>query len=209
MKRKSLFTFLLVILSFLGLTSCKSSLVSKITDINPKEEYQVENLALNKKSALEIIETTVSSDITYIIIGRNTCAYCKLYVPAYSMIFEDLGIELNYFDIKGINKEAYDEEGKAIYAYSEYQTMVEYLNADNYAIDNGYMETTSFNNNGIKSSLPWLFVPRLYKMQNGRIIGQLAVEEIPDSSSDGFKSFSKTQANSLIQKVNDFVKESE
>lgn len=205
--RKILLAIFLVLFSFLGLTSCKSSLVSNITSINPNEEYNTEELALNKKCALEIIETTISTDVTYVIIGRNTCPYCKLYVPAYSMIFDDLNIELNYFDVKEINVETYDDEGKAIYKYSEYKTLVEYLNSNNYAIENGYMKMSNFNNNGIKSSLPWLYVPRLYKMQNGKIIGQLSVEEDNEQDENGFKHFSKKQANSLISKVQEFVKE--
>ncbi len=189
MYKKILFVLTGFILLFC--VSCgRTSLALRITQIDTTEEYRINEYNINEATSEEI---TNQKGTFYLLIGRNTCKYCKLFIPAYSIILNELGVEnVLYFNVQDKNTVYYDEDDNAHYRDQEYETMVNYLNQGN------YLKSSTFEQNGVKTSLPWLYVPRLYKIVDGEIKGSLGTAISVETVNGVVKPLSKTQAEELI-----------
>lgn len=154
------------------------------------DKYNLENPVLIQYEEFEDLLNVINADddTYYIYFGKPDCPYCQRYLPIVNEIMYSKNIPLLYYNAESVKGTYYDEEG-VLHANKEYADVVNWI-IDNSTVDakeNSYVGTRTEDN----QELDWLFVPRFFKVQNGKIV-------------DCFKSFKEAEDyyNQYLEKNN-------
>ena len=153
-------------------------------------KYNLENPVLIQYKNFDDLLNVINADaeVYYIYMGKPDCPYCQRYLPIINEIMYSKEIPLLYYNAESVKGTYYDEEG-VLHANKEYGDLVNWI-IDNSTLDakeNSYVGTKTKDN----QELDWLFVPRFFKVQNGKIV-------------DCFKSFKEAENyyNQYLEKNN-------
>ena len=187
-------------------------LIVSCSYIPSKDNYGYKNLNKNDSiltmlnSVDETIEIT-STGTKYLYIGWEKCPWCQRYVPYYNNILKENNIETLYYfspyQIKGyVEKE---ENGNIMIDYKteDYKKLVNWILSFDEDLSKNYLKTYSIKaSNEQVFELPWLYVPRLYKIENGAITGVVGTLEGHSKNEEGIVSeFTKEQEELLISNI--------
>ncbi len=177
MKRiKYLFTFLLCAFALCLLGSCNND-TNTYYDSDLKEYTGLSSdTVLRRYSDFKELETIFSEGTHYLYVGKPTCPWCQQYVPYYDEYGKTYDETIYYYNaeyVKG-TYETVDDEGNVVLNVNEdYQYVVDYLSRDEDAVSKGYVKynSTLTDSTGKTWSFLWIYVPRLFKIVDGEIVG--------------------------------------
>lgn len=159
------------------------------------------------KTVDETIEVT-KEGTKYLYIGWEKCPWCQKYLPYYNDVLKENGVEtLYYFSpyyIKGSEEIETDGVVSVKYKNIEYEKLVNWILTFDYDLSKGYLKMNKITaTNEQTFGLPWVYVPLLFKIENGSIVDFVSVLEghERDGINGKVKDFTKEQLNLLISKI--------
>lgn len=205
-KRTTFFVilFIISILCVLFSSSCK-----KESPVN----FGYTGLDANNSIITEIKTVDETIEVTkegtkYLYIGWEKCPWCQKYLPYYNDVLKENGVEtLYYFSpyyIKGSEEIETDENISVKYKNAEYEKLVNWILTFDYDLSKGYLKMNKITaTNGQTFELPWVYVPLLFKIENGSIVDFVSVLEdhTKDEITGKVKDFTEEQLNLLISKI--------
>lgn len=202
-KRAALVTLTLILSLFICSCNTKTNDNYGYKNLKPEESILTE-----LKTVDNLIQNT-SEGTHYVFLGWNACKWCQYYIPYFNDALKQNDVkEILYFtpyEIKGY-KYIKDESGKnidATYKNPEYEKLIQWLLKDDPTLEKGYLKNYEIKLNEKESvNLPWLYVPKIYKVVDGKIIGVVTTLDAHTTNSDGSVSeLSETQKSLIYENI--------
>ncbi len=137
----------------------------------------------------------VSDGTHYIYFGKPECPWCQQYLPYYVEYAELFNQKILYYNpehVKG-TYESLDEKGNIIlYVNEEYQKIIDWIHQFDSDFSKGYTQYNLFvmDSKGSPHTKQWLYVPKLFKVVDGKIVGAVSTieghEKVKDSNGKFF-----------------------
>ena len=212
--KKKLFGFIpfkrkATLLLSLFLCSCDTKTNDNYGYKNLKPE---ESILSEIKTVDNLIQET-SSGTHYVFLGWNACKWCQYYIPYFNDALKQNNVEkVLYFTPYEIKGYTYlkDESGNnvdATYKNSEYEKLIQWLLKDDPTLEKGYLKNYEIKLNEKESvNLPWLYVPKIYKVVDGKIIGVVTTLDTHTTNSDGSVSeLSEAQKSLIYENISNLI----
>ena len=200
----SVILFIISILCVLFSSSCK-----KESPVN----FGYTGLDANNSIIAEIKTVDETIEVTkkgtkYLYIGWEKCPWCQKYLPYYNDVLKENGVEtLYYFSpyyIKGSEEIETDGNISVKYKNAEYEKLVNWILTFDYDLSKGYLKMNKITTTNKQTfELPWVYVPLLFKIENGSIVDFVSVlkDHTKDETTGKVKDFTEEQLNLLISKI--------
>lgn len=204
---KSVFIFLFIFLVISTLSSCRLQKANNYGYSNLKSE---DSILFKIKSVDDTIDI-VSEGVNYLYIGWEKCPWCQEYVPFYNNLLKENGIDTLYYfspyDIKGYVEKEVEGKISIDYKTEEYKTLVNWILSFDQELTKNYLKINSITaSNNEVFELPWIYVPRLYKIENGTIVDVIGTLDNHNKDENGnVMSLSEGQIDILSTKINNLV----
>lgn len=149
-----------------------------INYLNNKNELDDYNLPKENQFILyeeydKLMETLLSNGTYYLYIGKPNCPWCQEYVPIYNEIAKDKNKNIICYNadrIKGTVEYLNDDGTITLSLTKEYDELIKFLATYDESASLGYWKyriiADSKNN---LHTLKWLYVPGLFKIENGKV----------------------------------------
>lgn len=204
---KNVFIFVFIFLVIGTLSSCRLQKPDNYGYLNLKSE---DSILLKIKSVDDTIDI-VSEGVNYLYIGWEKCPWCQEYVPFYNNLLKENGIDTLYYfspyDIKGYVEKEVEGKISIDYKTEEYKTLVNWILSFDQELTKNYLKINSITaSNNEVFELPWIYVPRLYKIENGTIVDVIGTLDNHNKDENGnVMSLSEGQIDILSTKINNLV----
>ncbi len=191
MKIKLCFVFSILAIFIVSLTSC-----SKKSNNDLDQYTRIKDVSLiTYYENFDSLVDDVSSGTHYIYFGKPNCPWCQQYLPYYidyANLYNQKILYYNPEHVKG-TYESLDKNGNIIlYVNEEYQKIVNWIHQFDSDLSKGYIQYNLFvmDSQGNPHAKLWLYVPKLFKVVDGKIVRAVATieghEKVKDSNGKFF-----------------------
>lgn len=191
MRIKVCFVFSILAIFIVSLTSC-----SKKSNNDLDQYTRIKDVSLvTYYENFDTLVDDVSSGTHYIYFGKPNCPWCQQYLPYYidyANLYNQKILYYNPEHVKGTYK-TLDENGNIIlHVNEEYQKIVNWIHQFDSDLSKGYIQYNLFvmDSQGNPHTKLWLYVPKLFKVVDGKIVDVVATierhEKVKDSNGKFF-----------------------
>lgn len=191
MKIKLCFVFSILAIFIVSLTSC-----SKKSNNDLDQYTRIKDVSLiTYYENFDSLVDNVSTGTHYIYFGKPKCPWCQQYLPYYidyANLYNQKILYYNPEHVKG-TYETLDENGNIIlHVNEEYQKIVNWIHQFDSDLSKGYIQYNLFvmDSQGNPHTKLWLYVPKLFKVVDGKIVDVVATieghEKVKDSNGKFF-----------------------
>lgn len=191
MRIKLCFIFSILAIFIVSLTSCSKKSYNDLDQYTRIKDVSLITYYENFDSLVD----DVSSGIHYIYFGKPNCPWCQQYLPYYNDYAELYNQKILYYNpehVKG-TYESLDKNGNIIlHVNEEYQKIVNWIHQFDSDLSKEYIQYNLFvmDSQGNPHTKLWLYVPKLFKVVDGKIVGAVATieghEKVKDSNGKFF-----------------------
>lgn len=191
MKIKLCFVFSILAIFIVSLTSCSKKNNNDLDQYTRIKDVSLVTYYENFDSLVD----DASFGTHYIYFGKPNCPWCQQYLPYYIDYANLYNQKILYYNpelVKG-TYETLDENGNIIlHVNEEYQKIVNWIHQFDSDLSKGYVQYNLFvmDSQGNPHTKLWLYVPKLFKVVDGKIVGAVATieghEKVKDSNGKFF-----------------------
>lgn len=121
----------------------------------------------------------VSSGTYYIYFGKPNCPWCQQYLPYYIEYAELFNQKILYYNaehVKGTYETINENNEIVLHVNEEYEKVVEWIHQSDMNLNKGYVQYNLFlqDSKGNLHTKLWLYVPKLFKVIDGKIVDMVA-----------------------------------
>lgn len=137
----------------------------------------------------------VTTGVHYVYFGKPNCPWCQQYLPYYIDYAELYNQKILYYNpeyVKGTYETLDENENIILHVNEEYQNIVNWIHQFDSDLSKGYIQYNLFvmDSQGNPHTKLWLYVPKLFKVVDGKIVGAVATieghEKVKDSNGKFF-----------------------
>lgn len=182
--KKIVASIFLMILTFIVLSSCKTK-----NDLNEYENLNQEYISVFQPIyTYSKFEKEIKNEKpVFVFLGKSNCQYCQLYLPLIAEYAYNNKINIIYYNIEYAKEEYYtinDSNEIIINENNDYAKLANLLfqydsNVTLEGSNNNFVKLKKVEN---EETLPWIYVPRLIKFENGIPIKNCFTTQTDDST---------------------------
>ena len=134
-----------------------------------------------------ISELKANEETQYFLLSRSSCPWCKEYIPYINEYAYKNNITIKLFDPSPYKGYTLTEEGEFNFNYNEYKVMVDFISESPQleALNLLQKYTVHSPSGNVEQEVLWLYVPYLYKVENGVVVDVLKTPEDHVKDSNG------------------------
>ena len=162
------------------------------------------NSLIEYKDVYQLIEELESNNETqYLLLSRPSCPWCKEYIPYINEYAFENKIKIKLFDPSPYKGYSLTEEGEFNFTYDEYKVMLNFIaNSPQAEALELLKKYTVYSPSGnFEQEVLWLYVPYLYKVENGVVVDVLKTPDDHVKDANG-KLPLMTEKQTLLLKYN-------